>query len=87
MAPHYPAANATDTYHVFGNVSANLMTEVLRRTGDTPTHENPVRQATSPKDVKLPMLLPANSVDTSSTAYTPIPADTAGALRQSEVDS
>jgi hypothetical protein len=30
------------------------MTEVLRRAGDTLTHENLIRQATSLKDVKLP---------------------------------
>jgi len=39
MAPHYPTRNATDYNNVFGNVSANLMTEVQRRAGDTLTHE------------------------------------------------
>jgi hypothetical protein len=58
-----------------------------RRAGDTLTHEKLARQATSPKDVKPPMRLPANSVDTSKTAHTSIPAETAGALRRAEVDS
>jgi len=54
-----------------GFIAAQLMAEVLRRCGDDLTRANVLRQATSLKDVTLPMLLPGITVNTSSTNYFP----------------
>ena len=54
-----------------GYVAAQLMAEVLRRCGDDLTRANVLRQATSLKNLTMPMLLPGMTVETSSTNYFP----------------
>ena len=45
---------------------------VLERCGDDLTRENVMRQATSLKDIELPLLLPGVKINTSPTDYLPI---------------
>ena len=55
-----------------GYVAAQLMAEVLRRCGDDLTRANLLKQATSIKGYRMPMMLPGLSVETSATDYAPI---------------
>lgn len=54
-----------------GFVAAQLMAEVLQRCGDDLTRANVLKQATSLKNFKMPILLPGVTVDTSATNYFP----------------
>jgi branched-chain amino acid transport system substrate-binding protein len=58
-----------DQFAVQGYVMAELVVEVLKRSGDDLTRENIMKQATSLKDVQLPMLLPGIVINTTPTDY------------------
>ncbi|MFN0316419.1 MAG: ABC transporter substrate-binding protein [Burkholderiales bacterium] len=55
--------------NVLGYSAAQLMVEVLRRCGDDLTRENLMRQATSIKDLQLPMMLPGIKINTGPKDY------------------
>ena len=52
--------------------NSRLLQIVLERCGDDLTRENVMRQATSLKDIELPLLLPGVKINTSPTDYLPI---------------
>lgn len=56
----------------YGYQVAQALEYVLKKCGDDLTRENIMKQATSLKDVELPMLLPGVKVNTSATDYYPI---------------
>ncbi len=72
MKKYHSEGDIADNFNVYGYLSAQLMTEVLRRCGDNLTRENVMRQAASLKDVELPLLLPAIKVTTSPADFEPI---------------
>jgi branched-chain amino acid transport system substrate-binding protein len=74
MDRHFPKRDrsAPDVFTVFGYTVAQVMVEVLRRCGDDLTRENVMRQATSLRDVELPLLLPGIRVNTASDDYFPL---------------
>jgi branched-chain amino acid transport system substrate-binding protein len=72
MKKYYPAADPSDFNNLLGYDEAMALVHVLRQCGDDLTRENILRQATSLKEVELPMLLPGVTVNTSPTDYFPI---------------
>ncbi|MFA6443878.1 MAG: transposase [Sterolibacterium sp.] len=64
MAKYYPTGNNTDYFNVFGYMSAQLMTAVLKQAGDNLTRENILQQATSIRNMKSGMLLPGITMNT-----------------------
>ena len=72
MKKYYPDGDLTDWYNVFGYTLAQAMVHVLQQCGDDLTRENVMKQATSLKDLPLPMLLPGIRINTSPTDYVPI---------------
>jgi len=69
MAKYYPTGNNTDYFNVFGYMSAQLMTAVLKQAGDNLTRENILHQATSIRNMKSGMLLPGITMNTNPTDY------------------
>jgi branched-chain amino acid transport system substrate-binding protein len=74
MAKYHPTAHLADLGNVSGYTASFLMAETLRRCGDTLTRANIMKQATSFKKFRVPMLLPGITVSTSATDYYPIQA-------------
>jgi branched-chain amino acid transport system substrate-binding protein len=68
----YPDGDPDAWENVAGYATAQLMVEVLRRCGDELTRENLMRQATSIKDLQLPMMLPSIKINTGPNDYLPI---------------
>ena len=74
MGKHNPGASLDDANNVFAFAVASLMHETLKRSGDTLTRENVMKQAASFQKFKLPMLLPGITVSTSAADYYPVQA-------------
>ena len=72
MNKYMPGANQDDGNYIFAYAVATLMEETLKRCGDTLTRENLMKQATSFKKFRVPLLLPGITVSTSSIDYYPI---------------
>jgi ABC-type branched-subunit amino acid transport system substrate-binding protein len=66
------SANITDVQSVIGYSYAQTMVEVLKMCGDNLTRENVMKQAASLRDLKLPMLLPGITLNTSANDFDPI---------------
>jgi branched-chain amino acid transport system substrate-binding protein len=58
----------------YGYTQAHLLIQVLKQCGDDLTRENVMRQAQSLHDVRLPLLVPGITINTSPTDYRPIEA-------------
>jgi branched-chain amino acid transport system substrate-binding protein len=69
MQKYYPEGDVTDWFNVYGYTVAQALVHVLKQCGDNLTRENVMRQATSLKDMELPLLLPGIRIDTSATEY------------------
>ena len=72
MNKYMPGANQDDGNYIFAYAVSTLMEETLKRCGDTLTRENLMKQATSFKKYRVPLLLPGITVSTSPTDYYPI---------------
>ena len=72
MERYYPQGDRADIYNVYGYAAAQMLVHVLERCGDNLTRENVMHHAGSLKDVRLPMLLPGISLNTSATDYDPV---------------
>lgn len=71
LKEYLPASDPSDTSMVTGYNSAIILTQVLKQCGDDLSRENVLRQATSIRNLVLPMLLPGIKVDTGSDDYLP----------------
>jgi branched-chain amino acid transport system substrate-binding protein len=69
---YYPGADITSGINTQGYIMAQVMVDVLRRSGDTLTRENVMRQAASIKDLEIDMLMPGIKVNTSSASHAPL---------------
>ncbi len=69
---HVTAKDFVDSNVIYGFDAAILMVHVLKQCGDDLSRDNILKQATSIKDLELPMLLPGIKINTSSTNYSPI---------------
>ena len=72
MAKYYPEGDVRDVNNVFGVFAAQTMVQVLKQCGNDLTRENVMKQAANLKDLKLPLLLPGITINTSPTDYFPI---------------
>ena len=83
MAKYYPDGDAdrrqsTSTAYC----AAQTMVQVLKQCGDDLTRENVMKQAANLKDLKLPLLLPGITINTSPTDFSPVRAGAAGQVRR-----
>ncbi len=74
MAKNMPAADASDAAYVYAFAVSTLMHETLKKCGDELTRENLMRQAASHQKLRLPLLLPGITVNTSPTDFYPVQA-------------
>lgn len=74
MARYMPQADVNDVFHVAGYCNAQTLEQVLRQAGQDVSRTNVMRQAANLRDLKLPMLLPGVTVNTSEQDFAPIQA-------------
>lgn len=72
LQKYYPEADRTDSNVVQAYLVSQLMVQVLKQSGDNLTRKNVMDQAANVTDLKLGMLLPGISVNTSPTNFSPI---------------
>ena len=72
MEKYYPEGDRTSSFTVYGYTVAQTMVEVLKNCGDNLTRENVMKQAASLKALKLGMLLPGITINTSPDDFAPI---------------
>lgn len=69
MASYFPDGDRKSIFTTYGYSAAELLVQVLRQCGDDLSRDNVIRQAASLKDVKLDLLLPGLSINTSRSDY------------------
>ena len=72
MDGYYPGGDRKSIFTVYGYSAAELLVQVLKQCGDDLSRENVMAQATRLNNVKLDLLLPGLSVNTSPTDYAPV---------------
>ena len=72
MNRYYPNGDKTINYTVYGYSAAQTLVEVLKQCGDDLTHENVMKQAANLHDLRIGMLLPGITMNTSKSDYAPI---------------
>ena len=72
MNKYMPDANKTDWLNVYGYTIAQTLTVVLKAAGNDLTRANILKQASSLKDVRLPMLINGTALNNSPERYTPM---------------
>ncbi|APG14554.1 ABC-type branched-subunit amino acid transport system substrate-binding protein [Bradyrhizobium elkanii] len=72
MDKYMPDANKSDWLNVYGYTIAQTLVTVLKASGNDLTRANVLKQATTLKDVKLPMLINGTAVNNSPEHYTPM---------------
>lgn len=69
MDAYYPEGDRKSIFTTYGYSAAELMVQVLRQCGDDVSRENVMRQAADLKSIKLDLLLPGLSINTSPSDY------------------
>lgn len=72
MDRYLPDVSRSNGLATFGYVAANAMVAVLRNCGDDLSRDNIMKQAASLKGIKLPMLTPGITVNTSAHDHAPL---------------
>jgi ABC-type branched-subunit amino acid transport system substrate-binding protein len=72
MGRYYKDGDPKDASNLYAFLTAQLMVQILKQCGNDLTRENVMKQAASLKNIKLPLLLPGMSVNTSPTDFYPI---------------
>jgi branched-chain amino acid transport system substrate-binding protein len=72
MDKYFPDGDKSSSFTVYGYTVAQNLVEVLKRCGDELTRANVMKQASSLKELELPMLLPGIKINTSANDYFPI---------------
>jgi branched-chain amino acid transport system substrate-binding protein len=72
MDKYFPDGNKIDSFTVYGYLVAQTLVQTLKQCGDDLTRENVMKQAANLKELKLDMLLPGISINTSPTDYFPL---------------
>jgi hypothetical protein len=67
-----PDANKNDWLNVYGYTIAQTLVTALKAAGNDLTRANVMKQATTLKDVHLPMLINGTAVNNSPEHYTPM---------------
>jgi branched-chain amino acid transport system substrate-binding protein len=71
MARYYREGDPRDASNMYAYLTAQTMQQVLKQCGNDLTRENVMRQATNLKALKLPLMLPGMTLDTSPTDFYP----------------
>ncbi len=74
MDKYMPQGNKADSNHTYGYAACKTLVQVLEQAGDDLSRENIMKQAASLHDVRVPMLLPGITLNTSATDFYPIEA-------------
>ena len=69
MAKYYPDGDKDSSFNSYGYMTTELLIHVLKACGDNLTRENVMKQATSLKNVKLDLLLPGITANTTPDDY------------------
>jgi ABC-type branched-subunit amino acid transport system substrate-binding protein len=72
MDKYYPNGDKSDSQTVYGHSIAATTIQMLKQCGDELTRENVMKQAANLHNLKLPMLLPGITINTSPTNFAPI---------------
>jgi ABC-type branched-subunit amino acid transport system substrate-binding protein len=72
MGRYYRDGDPKDASNLYAYITAQLMVQILKQCGNDLTRENVMRQAANLKNIKLPLLLPGMTINTSPTDYFPI---------------
>jgi branched-chain amino acid transport system substrate-binding protein len=72
MKKYYPDGDLGDQVNATGYSIAQTIVQVLKQCGDDLTRENLMKQAANIKDLKLPMLIPGNDVNTAPDNFFPV---------------
>jgi branched-chain amino acid transport system substrate-binding protein len=72
MDRYLPQGDKSNSYHVYAYAVSATLIEVLKRCGDDLTRANIMSQATSLKDLEVPLLLPNIKINTDATNFFPI---------------
>ncbi|WP_050627800.1 ABC transporter substrate-binding protein [Bradyrhizobium viridifuturi] len=72
MDKYLPDANKSDWLNVYGYTIAQTLVAVLKASGNDLTRANVMKQATSMRDLHLPMLINGTAVGNSQEHYTPM---------------
>ncbi|HZD26952.1 MAG TPA: ABC transporter substrate-binding protein [Alphaproteobacteria bacterium] len=72
MDKYYPDGDKSNAFNVYGYSVAATMAVVLKNAGDNLTRENLMKTAANLKDVKIPMVLPGITVNTSAKDFYPL---------------
>jgi branched-chain amino acid transport system substrate-binding protein len=72
MDKYYPEGDKSSSFTGYGYSVAQTLMQVLKQCGDNLTRENVMKQAANLKDLKLDMLLPGITINTSPTDFYPI---------------
>jgi hypothetical protein len=72
MNKYMPEASKADFLNVYGYTIAQTLAVTLKAAGNDLTRANVLKQATSLKDVRLPMLINGTAVSNSPERYTPM---------------
>ena len=72
MGKYYKDGDPKDASNLYAFITAQLMVQILKQCGNDLTRENVMKQAANLKNVKLPLLLPGMTINTSPTDYFPI---------------
>lgn len=72
LKKYLPNEDVANGIAVYGYVSGKALEYVLKKAGDNLTRENIMKQATTLKDVHLPMLMPGVTLNNSPTDYFPV---------------
>jgi branched-chain amino acid transport system substrate-binding protein len=74
MDKYVPEGDKGDAAIVYAYLTAQTLVQVLKQCGNDLSRENVMRQAANLHDLKLPLLLPGISINTSPTDYRPVKA-------------
>ena len=72
MDKYYPEGDKTNAFTVYGYLVPQTLVQVLKQCGDDLTRENVMKEAANLKDLRLGMLLPGITINTSPTDFAPI---------------
>lgn len=72
LAGYYPEVDRNSIFMPYAYTLAQVMTHVLKQSGDNLTRENVMKQAASMKDLTFPMLLPGVKVNTGPDDFFPV---------------
>ena len=72
MKKYYPDGDLLNKFNAYGWAACHTLIAVLEQAGDDLSRENIMRQAANLKNVRVPMLLPGVTINTSPTDFFPI---------------